>query len=173
MGWMAIAFVVTAFVFWVASMPRPAAQDVDADLGAPLPSVEAVSAVWAERISTETGITVGAARAYAAAAIGQDARTPACRIGWNLLAAVLEARPAGSDLGDEDAEGARPSIAASVSVDDLAHDAAELAATLCADGRDLGDEADWDAALASVFPDDPVAVEGAKALAAKYAEAGG
>ncbi len=97
------AFVVVGFVFWAAGMPKPAGATLSTAVLAAQPAPEpavlpepgslaeaAVSGEWVLSVAAQTGIPSRALEAYANAALAQQAATPGCGLGWNVLAAIGE-----------------------------------------------------------------------------------
>lgn len=93
--------VVTGLLFWVLRAPGAAGfGDLAAppQSGAKLATLSGTRAVditdntmdekWLDRTAAETGIPARALQAYAVAAELANAAAPACRIGWNTVAAV-------------------------------------------------------------------------------------
>ena len=72
-----------------AAVPEPVAPEVapTTDPG-PVRIADLVDEKWADRISTASGIPIRALKAYAGAALLLKRELPACRLGWNTLAAI-------------------------------------------------------------------------------------
>lgn len=99
---------------------------------------------WAQRTAGLVPVAPVELAEFATAEITAQAQTPDCQLSWITIAAVTRAAP---ELPP-----------------------AEAARTLCAGGRDIGDEAGWTAAVRSV-QDDTAFLHRVLAVATSYADA--
>ncbi|MHC6594364.1 lytic transglycosylase domain-containing protein [Arthrobacter sp. C152] len=101
-------------------------------------------AQWLATAAAQTGIPARALRAYVAAAVAANGAAPACRIGWNTVAAIgfVESAHGSHGGGSLDPEGqtSGPIVGPSL-------DGAGFAAIPDTDGGTLDGDASWDHAV--------------------------